>query len=315
MRLRDEVEILSDAVNPQSLLDLAPAAWVALLAAALLATLARWYDRVPAPVVGLFALVLALDYGEVLAGGEVLLPLDNLRGHAPFLRLAPAEPRGNHLQGDLIYLIHPARREARRALAAGEWPLLAPHVGGGLPLLADPQSQALQPIAVVGEGGLAPEAGPAAVAALRTLLALVFTFLLLRRLGAGKGPASAGSLAFGLGGFVQLWLGWPLANTAALLPAVLYALVLTDERDLRRDRALLVLALAALLLAGHPESLIYALGVVVAFAVARAHGRGPRARLQWLGRTAVASALALSLAAPALLALPRRRPTRCGGLD
>lgn len=307
-------------MEPHGLLDLAPAAWVALVASGLFLALARWYDRVPALVVALFALTLVLAHGEVLTGGAMLLPLDNLRGHAPFLDLPPSHPRGNHLQGDVLYLIYPERLACRRALAAGEWPLVAPAMGAGFPLLADPQSQALQPIATVGEGWLAPTAGPGAVAALRTLLALVFTFLLLRRLGAGRGPALAGSLAFGLGGFLQLWLGWPVANVAALLPAALYALVLTDQRGAPRDWTLLVLCLAALLLAGHPESVVYALAVIGAFVAARAldraSDRAPSRRRRWgrwgrwepwrrggrwAGGAAAALVLAGALAAPALL--------------
>jgi len=299
-------------VESQILLDvaqsLAPAVWVALVAAGLLTALARWYDRVPAPVVALFALTLALAYGEVLAGGAVLLPLDNLRGQPPFLGLEPSEPRGNHLQDDLLYQIYPERRECRRAIAAGEWPLLAPRIGAGLPLLADPQSQALQPVVALAEGWLPPTAGPAAVAASRTFLALVFTFVFLRRLGAGKGAALAGSLAFGLGGFVQLWLGWPVANGAVLLPAVLYALVLTDERGARRDWLLLTLCSAALLVAGHPETVLYALAAVVAFGVARALGRPPGLRGRWVRPAVAALALACALTAPALLCFGEALP-------
>ncbi len=286
------------------LLALAPALWVGLVAGLVLAALARWYDRVPVRVALGFFLAVALLYGEVLAGGAVLLPLDNLRGDVPFLDLAPSEPHGNLLQGDLLYLIHPARRAVRRAGAAGEWPLWNPRIGAGMPLLADPQAQALQPVTAVGEGPLPATAGPAAVAALRTFLALVFSFLLLRRLGAGRGPATAGALAYGLGGFLQLWIGWPLANTAALLPAVLYALVRTDGpsgRGLRRDWALLVVAASTLLLAGHPETIAYALAVTGLFAAARLSARPRGERLPWAGRLLGAFALAVLLASPALL--------------
>jgi len=295
-------------VDPAGLIDAAPALWVGVLGTLLLVGLDRWYDRVPARVALGFALAVALLYGEVLAGGGVLLPLDNLRGDAPFQGLTPADPHGNLLQGDLLYLIHPARREARRALAAGEWPLWSPRIGAGMPLMADPQAQALQPLTTLGEGPLPAAAGPAAVAALRTLLALIFTYLLLRRLGGGRGPATAGAFAYGLGGFLQLWVGWPLANTAALLPAVLYALVRSEEEGggvaapgRRRDWALLVLSTAALLLAGHPETIVYALVVVAVFAVARLRRRAAGRRLAWAGRVVTAFGLAATLAAPALL--------------
>ena len=278
---------------------LAPGALVALAAALLQLALGRWYDRLPRRVMAVFSLVLVLFYGEALLGGRVLLPLDSLRGEPPFQELAPTEPHGNLIQGDLLFLVHPLRIEVRRALVAGEWPLWSPRLGAGIPLLADPQAQALQPLTVAALA-LPPPAAPGAVAALRTLVALVFTFLLLRRLEAGRGPALAGALAYGLGGFLQLWLGWPLANTAALLPAALYALVLAGERGARRDWALLAGSLAALLVAGHPETVLYGLALVAGLALLRF---GPRQR-----RVGASLALALLLAAPALLPFAESLP-------
>lgn len=284
--------------------DLLPGAWLLGVGAGLTWALRRWWERPPIPVLALFAVVIALFYGEVLVGGRVLLPLDNLRGEAPFRELAPTQPHGNLLQGDLLYVILPARLEVRRALAAGAWPLWNGRVGAGMPLLADPQAQALQPLALL---ALPLPAGQAAggLAALRTLLALLFAFLLLRRLGCATGPALAGSLAYGLGGFLQLWLGWPLANTAVWLPAALYAVILADERGRRRDWGLLVGCLAGLLLAGHPETVLYALALVAGLALLRwrlrARGSDRRGRKSFALRCAASLAGAALLAAPALL--------------
>lgn len=292
---------------------IAPGAAVALAAVALWWLLARWYDRVPRRVLAVFALVLAAFYGRVLVGGGVLLPLDNLRGEPPFTALPAAEPHGNLLQGDLLYLVEPLRAEVRRAVAAGAWPLWAPRLGAGQPLLADPQAQAVQPLVLVDlavAGAAGPLGAPAAVAALRTFVALLFAYLLLSRLGAGTGPALAGSLAYGLGGFLQLWLGWPLANSAAWLPAVLYALVRVAEEGRRRDEALLAAALFASLTAGHPETIALTLalaGALVALRLLRraapAGGRGAFAR-----RAATGLALALLVAAPALLPFAAHLP-------
>lgn len=287
---------------------LAPGLWVAALGGVLCFALGRWYDRLPRRVVAVFAVAIVLFFGEVLLGGAVLLPLDNLRGEPPFRHLPPTEPHGNLLQGDLLYLVHPLGVEVRRAVAAGGWPLWAPRIGAGMPLLADPQSQALQPLAAAGLA-LDSVAAPAAVAALRTFVALAFAYLLLARLGAGRGPALAGALAYGLGGFLQLWLGWPLANTAALLPAVLYALVLAAERGHRRDWALVVVTLAALLLAGHPETVTYALLLAAGLCLARLRGapaggrpeRTAAERRKFAVRAVASLAVAVCLAAPAVL--------------
>jgi hypothetical protein len=280
--------------------DLLPGAWVAVLGCLLAAALRRWYDRVPAPVWGAFALALALLFGPALAGGKLLLPLDNLRGHAPFQQLPPTAPHGNILQGDLVTLVTPALAEVRRAYDDGRWPLWSPLAGAGMPLLADPQAQALQPLALLALP-LPLLRAAAVAAALRILLALTFTFLLLRRQGLAAGPALAGAFAFGLGGFLLLWVGWPLANAAAWLPVVLYALVRAARGGGRRDLLLLALALWGLLLAGHPEAILYVLALAAAFAGSLALEGPHGARLRFLRRAALALLLAAAAAAPALL--------------
>ncbi|HEV7672749.1 MAG TPA: hypothetical protein VGS22_29870 [Thermoanaerobaculia bacterium] len=285
---------------PTALADLLPGLYVAVLAALLLAILRRGWDAVPAWVVAAFALLLVALFGRVLFLGEILLPLDNLRGEAPFGQLAPTVPHGNLIQGDLIQLVAPSNAEVRRAFAEGRLPFWNDRVGAGMPLLADPQAQAFQPLVLL---ALPFALGPAAgiTAALRVLLALVFTFLLLRRLDLGSGAALCGALGFGLGGFVLLWLGWPMANSAAWLPAVLYGTVLLDRRGARRDALFLGLALFGLLQGGHPETIAYALLFALAFSAARAMSR-PRGT--WRGfaiRACWALVLALGVSAPTLL--------------
>jgi hypothetical protein len=284
--------------------DLLPGLWVAVLALLLARALRRWYDPVPAPVLAAFAAALLILFAPVLFGGRLLLPLDNLRGQAPFRALAPTEPHGNSLQGDLIELVGPSIAEARTAWDVGRWPLWNAKAGAGMPLLADPQAQALQPLVLLA-WPLPWESAAAVTAALRVLLALVFTFLWIRAQGLGSGPALAGAFAFGLGGFVLLWLGWPIANSAALLPALLYALARCRRHGGKRDLALLALAAWALALGGHPETIAwaaaFALAVLAAQTLDRSDGAPAALRLQRMRRALLALALAGLAAAPALL--------------
>jgi hypothetical protein len=107
-------------------------------------------------------------------------------------------------------------------------------------------------------------------------------------------------LAFGLRGFVILWVGWPIANSAALLPPVLYALARCGQEGERKDFLLLTLSTAALLLAGHPETIAYALAVAAVFWV----GGGALSREAGEGREGVffgSLLAAVLIAAPALL--------------
>lgn len=265
--------------------DLLPGLYAGALAVLLWAALRRWYDAVPVRVIAVFSVVLLILFGPVLSGGKLLLPLDNVRGLAPFQRLPEVEPHGNLLQGDLILLIQPSLVAVRLHLGEGRWPLWNPWVGAGMPLLADPQSQALQPIALAALP-LSWLRAAGVMATLRVVLALTFSFLWMRRQGLGEGPSLAGALAFGLGGFVILWLGWPIANSAALLPAVLYGLVRCRQEGGRRDFLLLSLATLALLLGGHPETILYALGTCLLYDARR---------------LAPALVLAGAVAAPALL--------------
>jgi hypothetical protein len=279
--------------------DLVPGLYAAALAGMLAAALSRWFDAIPRRVLGGFAIALLVLLGPELFGGSILLPLDSLRGHVPFTELQPTDPHGNILQGDLIELVTPSISAAREQLLAGRWPLWNARVGAGMPLLADPQSQALQPLTIVGMP-LPPLRAAAVVAALRIWTALVFFFLLVRAQGLSIGPAFLGAIAYGLSAFLLLWLGWPLANTAALLPAVLYGVVRLDSSGKPRDLALLILASMALLVAGHPETVTEAVLVAVLLFLARLRERHPGDRAKLLRQGAFAAAVSLCLAAPAL---------------
>ena len=134
-------------VTDWSPVDLLPALWAGAVGASLAGALRRWYDPVPLRVLAVFALAVLILFGTVLGGGGLLLPLDGLRGTVPFLRLAPTRPHGNLLQGDLIQLVTPSLAQVRDAFEKGRWPLWNRFTGAGMPLLADPQSQAFQPLA------------------------------------------------------------------------------------------------------------------------------------------------------------------------
>jgi hypothetical protein len=280
--------------------DLLPGLWVGLLGALLASALRRWFDPVPRRVLAVFALVLGVLLGPALFGGGLLLPFDGLRGAVPFQRLLPTNPPANLVQGDLLQLVTPSLGAVRTAWADGRWPLWNRRAGAGMPLLADPQAQALQPLVLLGYPlPLFRAAG--VTAALRVLLALVFGFLWMRRQGLGEAPALAGALAFGLGGFLLLWLGWPLANSAALLPLLLYAVARCDDVGGRRDFLLLALATWALLLGGHPETIAYALATALLVLLDRLRRRPRSLRFALARRAAAAMAVAALAAAPVLL--------------
>jgi hypothetical protein len=254
-----------------------------------------------------FAVVLLVLFGPVLFGGRVLLPLDDLREHVPFQELAPTRSQSHPLQKDLLRLVVPAQAAARAAWDDGRWPLWNRRVGAGMPLLADPQAQALQPLTLLGLAlPLARAAG--FVAALRVLVALIFTFLWLRRQGFYGGRALAGSLVYGLG-FLMFWVGWPVANVAAFLPMALYAVLRCEgEAGGKAGAFLLTLALAGLLLAGDPEATVCAGALLLLFLLSRLR-RCPAGRRRALPARAgrallLASAVSAPLILPTVLYMP-----------
>jgi hypothetical protein len=277
-----------------------PGLWVVLLAALLALGLRRWFDPVPWRCWLVWGLVMAPLFGAALFGGRVMLPLGYLTRVPPFSGLVEGPPPGNLLQGDLVLQITPWMIRVREAYLAGEWPLWNHLAGAGEPLLANPQSQAFQPLVWLAlPFPVALAVG--IVAALRMLLPLVFSWLLFRRQGLSEAVSLGGSLAFGLSGFLQLFLGWPLAGSATFLPVLLYALVMTDQRGARRDGLLLTLAVAALLLVGHPETGLHVLALAGVWGLSLLRARPPGRRLALAGTWAAAGAIGCALAAPVVL--------------
>lgn len=285
-----------------------PGLYLAVLAAALAYALRRWWDPVPARIWAVFGTLLLILFGPALFLGKVLLPVDILPGVVPVEKV-DTPPAGNRLQLDLVSQIVPWQAQVRRAVRAGEWPLWNDLSGAGMPLLADPQSQVLEPLVLVALPLSLPQA-VAVTAGLRVLLALAFFFLLLRRQGLSEGAALFGSVSFGLGGFLMLWLNWPIGNSPALFPLILYALAMTAERGARRDFLLLTLAIAALLAGGHPETILYVAVVGGLFALSRSFRllRPAPERGGLLGRWALAGGIAFGLVAPVLVPAARFLP-------
>jgi hypothetical protein len=285
-----------------------PGLWVALLALLLGLALRRWYDPVPLRCWLAWSAALAILFGPVLFAGRTLLPLGYLAQVPPFTGLVRGEPPGNLLQSDLVLQIAPWLDRVRESWMAGEWPLWNHLAGAGEPLLGNPQSQAFQPLVWLALP-FPIVSGFGVIAALRVLLALVFTWLLLRRQGISEAAALAGSLAFALAGFLQLWLGWPLSGSAAFLPVLLYGIVLVDQRGERRDSLLLALATAGELLVGHPESGLHVAALAGLFALSKLLARpaGDRLRLlgAWVLAVGIGAGLAMPVVLPAAESLPR----------
>ncbi|MEM6456599.1 MAG: hypothetical protein AAF772_16025 [Acidobacteriota bacterium] len=286
---------------PSAAAALLPGLGFALLAGLLGLVLHRVFDPLPMRSWGVHAGLLLLLFGPTLFAGQALIPFGQLPGRAPFLQLDAGPDPGNRLQVDPLYQMAPWRDRVHASYDDGVWPLWNPHAGAGEPLWANPQALVLQPLTLVTQPFDATAAA-AVVAALRVLLALVFGELLLRRLGFPEGAARAGAVAHALGGFVLLWLQWPLSASAALTPLVLYATLRAVDRGAPRDRLLLAGATMMMVQTGHPETIFYAAVLAGLFAIARARQLKPTdQRWRRFGATVGVALLGALLAAPVLL--------------
>ncbi|HXO20099.1 MAG TPA: hypothetical protein VOA87_09280, partial [Thermoanaerobaculia bacterium] len=203
----------------------------------------------------LFTLLALAPLAPALSIHRVYGPFDTNAPHLPWadredLRYSPKNGRLN----DATLQFAPWQAEARRQMLALRAPLLNPWSGAGQPLLGNGQAA---PFSLVSLLSLPfdPREGQALRAFLKVLLALTGTFLAARQLGCHPMAALAAAVAYAFGGSLAVWQLFPHAEVMALWPFAFLASerLLAEPADLRA-RALLVLALGGLLLAGHPET-------------------------------------------------------------
>jgi hypothetical protein len=228
--------------------------------------------------------------------------------------------------GDFLRQFYPYRAFVARAWAAGQPPLLNPHQYAGTPAWADPQQAVLYPWRLtqvpLALGGRALPLGAVALeAAAHLVLGGLFTYLLLRALGARAPAALLAALAFGFGGYLT---GYPLEQLAVLdtaiwIPALLAALTAAIDRaaagqprPARRWALAAGVALALMLLAGHPQTALYGLYAAGAWWLWRARSLPAR---QILGLGAVWLAAGLGLAAAQWLPSAQLVPLAARQLD
>ena len=183
-----------------------------------------------------------------LLRGEVISADDHLGVHAPF---AAAAPVANPHLSDPALQLEPLRAAAVESLRRGQVPLWTADLYGGAPLLGDGQSMAAHPLTLLHlllPADLAQNLGAASVIVATALGAA----LLARRLGAAPTGALVAGITLGLGPFTSVWLLHPHAAAFAALPWALLAVEASAPVGLG-------LAIALLVLAGHPGTLAHGL--------------------------------------------------------
>jgi hypothetical protein len=251
----------------------------------------------------LLAALPLLFTGRALLTGSVYAPLGIVYGAEPLSAHRAAMgvgPTRNPLAVDVVSQMIPWRKAVRESLLAGRLPLWNPHVLAGEPLLAVQQPAVLFPGTWIGLLLPLPQAWTFDVT-LRIFLALLCAFLFFRGIGAGEAESLLGACAWAFSDFLLFFVGYPVAPSVAPFPLLLLGLHRLVEEGDRRAVGVTTVALVLTTIAGHPETLLFAVaggGVFFLFELARA-GRGQRLRAVLL--SLLAGALTLGLTAVVLL--------------
>jgi hypothetical protein len=246
--------------------------------------------------------VLLILLHESLFSGKGLVPADGILNWPPWNQ---ARGPSNPLLTDQTFVFLPTQEFVHQQKS---FPLWNPYLCCGMPNLGSIQSGLLFPIRLL-FSWLDPFSASGPSAFLKLCLAGWFTLLYLRLLGVSNAGAFLAGLAFCLSGFMIVWLGHPLVNSAIWLPLLFY-FVEKSFRDGRENAvaapalrawAGFAVAFAFMILGGHPPTAIHVTMALAVYFLFRLVGHGREQAFLRAGLLAGSVAVGLLLAAPQLL--------------
>jgi len=190
-------------------------------------------------------------------------------------------------------------------LAAEDWlhgilPWWNPYVGVGLPLASEMQPAAFfLPFILL----LHFHSGVLLIKLAMQVLAGLACFGFLRQVGLARGPAVLGSVLFQCNGTFAWYAHAPMLPIA-FIPLLLLGLERARTRasaNRRGGEAMIALAIALSLLAGHPETALLDGLLGLAWAMFRIRGLSRRCAVAFIWKTAAGGLAGLALAAPVLI--------------
>jgi len=205
--------------------------------------------------------------GRALATGGVYAPLDLAFMSEPLASQAAAAGVSHVVNpglSDVYVQFIPWKSAVRFALAHAEWPLWNPFELCGGPLTAAVQSAPFHPVSVAGYLLPFPQA-LTFEASMIALIAALSMFLFLRDLVELEAAALFGGAAWMLSFHLVSFTGTAHGSATAILPLTLLGARRVARRPAKPAVALLALALALLILAGHPESVLHIVTLAVAY--------------------------------------------------
>ncbi|HLE70418.1 MAG TPA: YfhO family protein [Vicinamibacteria bacterium] len=204
----------------------------------------------------------------------------------PFLlywKLFHPDPEDRQIfRGDFLNQHYVWKSYALSRVKAFELPLWNPHILGGEAFHANPQVGIFYPptylLLPFHSDGRVSYVALEAYQLLHQAFAGVGMLLLMRSLGAGTPGALAGAVVFMFTGFFTTPGHQAIVLTASWIPWVLLAIRRLFERKNAFRSILLALALAMMILAGHPQVAYYGLLLACAFALFEGGFRGTLVR-------------------------------------
>jgi len=199
--------------------------------------------------------LLVVAFPGVFVRGQLISSADILFAVPPWNAVAPEgfdRPK-NVLKLDPLMAFRPDYRLVEQELAAGQWPLWNPLEYTGVPLLANTQSAALNPLYLL-RAWFDVDTAMTVFVLLKLWLCGATAYLCARLIGLGIGASRFLSAMWMVGSYNLIWASWPLPDVSAWLPVVLLGVELLLSG--KRQRGFFALALGAtlILFAGHPET-------------------------------------------------------------
>ncbi len=216
----------------------------------------------------IFLIFSSLVFLKVFA--KKLFPGDNLIGlYHPyrdfFVTLFPSGyPYKNPLITDPFLQIFPWKHTAILAFKNMTLPLWNPYSFSGYPLLANFQSGVFFPfnIILIGGGGNSWNA----FIWLQIPLCITFSYLFFKKLHLSSSASIFGSICFTLSGYNLGWLEWGnISYIFALLPGVMYFILLNFERLTSIRIISLYICSSLIIFAGHLQFAFYSVVVIQSF--------------------------------------------------
>ncbi len=229
-------------------------------------------------VTGILIAVTAIFFYQTVLFGKVPFPGDGLASDfqpwrsAAYLGYAAGGIPNKAQYPDTYRQMYPWKTLAVNELKQGKLPLWNPYNFSGSPLLGNFQSAVLYPLAIL-YLFLSEVSAWTILTLLQPLLAGIFTYWYIRKIGGKTYGSLLAALSYGFSGFMAVWLEYNTVGHVILwLPLLLLAIESLREKPKARWFAVLALGNASALLAGHPQ--VY--GYLILFSVIYAAFRLPR---------------------------------------